>query len=408
MKKDLDRLMEERGLDAAVLSGSVEGNPNMVYMLSGAHVSGGTVIKKRGEEPVFLHSPIERDEAKASGLELINTIKYDFMSILREKGDPLEAQIEFHRRVYAELGVQGRVGYYGTSDQGRAHVFLSKLDQELPDIQVQGEFDEGLFEVARATKDADEVVMIKEVARLTAEVMTATMDFVRGHRVEDETLMTDDGTPLTIGMVHKHIGRLLAERRMEDPGGVIFAIARDAGVPHSRGTPEDPLRLGQTIIYDLFPRKANGYHFDCTRTFCLGYAPPEVEKTYQEVKQCVDTVIDAVKVGLEARSLQQLTCEFFEDLGHATVGSDSKVEEGYVHSIGHGLGLAVHEEPWFTDAPSNDRLLEPGHVFTVEPGLYYPDSGGYGVRIEDVVWIDEQGEVHNLTDVPYQLVLEMS
>jgi Xaa-Pro aminopeptidase len=70
------------------------------------------------------------------------------------------------------------------------------------------------------------------------------------------------------------------------------------------------------------------------------------------------------------------------------------------------LGLAVHEEPSFSDNPTNTDVLEPGHIFTCEPGLYYPERG-YGMRIEDVIWIDEEGSVHNLTDFPKDLVIEI-
>jgi Xaa-Pro aminopeptidase len=101
-----------------------------------------------------------------------------------------------------------------------------------------------------------------------------------------------------------------------------------------------------------------------------------------------------------------MTCEFFEERGHPTIASDSKTKEGYVHSVGHGLGLAIHEEPRFSDNPSNTDVLRPGHVFTCEPGLYYPERG-YGIRIEDVIWIDDEGSVHNLTDFPKELVVEM-
>ena len=406
MKQDLDRLMEERGLDAAVVSGSTYGNPNLVYMLNGAAVSQGIVIKKRGEEPIFLHSPIERDEAKATGLRLVNLSKYDFLSILREKGDRLAATVELYRRIFADLEVRGEVGFYGTADQGRAYLFLNALDEALPEVHVRGEVERSLFEVARETKDAAEIAQMREVAHLTCEVMQETIHFLRQHRVQDETLVTDDGAPLTVGAVKRHIRRLLAERWLEDPEGMIFAIGRDAGVPHSKGRPDDPIRLGQTIVYDLFPCQPGGYFFDVTRTFCLGYAPPEVEQVYQDVKACVQAVIDAIEVGGETRRLQQVACAFFEERGHPTVASDPQTEEGYVHLVSHGLGLAVHEEPAFSDVPSNTRTLQPGHVFTVEPGLYYP-SRGYGVRIEDVLWIDEAGNVHNLTELPKELVIEL-
>lgn len=406
MKQDLDRLMAERGLDAAVLAGSTYGNPNLVYMLSGAAVSGGIVVKKRGQEAVFIHSPLERDEAAASGLRLISQIKYDYMSLLREKGSQLEATVELYRRIFADLEVRGEVGFYGMADRGQAYLLLQALDEALPEVRVQGEYEQGLFDVARATKDAAEMALVQEVARLTCEVMEATVDFLRGHRVQGETVVTDDGAPLTIGAVKQHIWRLLAERRLEDPDGVIFSVGRDAGVGHTKGNPADPIRLGQTIVYDLFPRCPGGYFFDVTRTFCLGYAPPEVERAYRDVAECLEAVIAATRVGVEARSLQQVACAFFAQRGHPTIAGNSRTEEGFVHAIGHGLGLAIHEEPFFTDVPTNTRLLQPGHVFTVEPGLYYPQQG-YGVRIEDVVWIDPDGEVRNLTGLGKDLVVEM-
>ncbi|MBN1178858.1 MAG: aminopeptidase P family protein [Anaerolineae bacterium] len=406
MKQDLDRLMEERGLDAAVISGNTYGNPSLIYMLNGANVSNGDVIKKRGEEPYFVHSPIERDEAVATGLQLINRSTYNLAAIMKEKGDFLAAHVEFYRRLFDDLGVEGRVGFYGMDDAGAAYVFLKALGDALPHVEVCGELTQSLIEVARGTKDAAEVAMIRESGRLTCEVVRETIAFLRRHRVEDETLVTEDGSPLTIGRVKQHINHLMAERRLEDPEGLIFAIGRDAGVPHNAGNPDDPIRLGQSIVYDIYPRRVGGYFFDCTRTFCLGYAPPEVEKVYWEVKACVDAVIAATEVGKLTRDLQQLTCDFFKERGHPTIDVDEKTDEGYVHSVGHGLGLAIHEEPFFSGLSNNQRTVQPGHVFTVEPGLYYP-SRGFGVRIEDVVWVDENGAVHNLTDLPYELVVEM-
>jgi Xaa-Pro aminopeptidase len=399
--------MEERGLDAAVITGSKSGNPAMYYMVNGADVSGGYVIKKRGEQPVLIHSPIERQGAAASGLVTVNMNKYDFVGILRETGDQLTAVVELYRRMFAELDVSGKVGFYGNGDLGRAWNMLNALNAQLEDIEVYGDFDVTLIDAARATKDADEAERIREIGRRTCEIVGRTVEFLKSHRVKDEVLVQTDGTPLTVGRVHEEINRFIAEKRLEDPQGVIFAIGGDAGIPHSKGRPDDVVALGKTIVYDIFPREAGGgYFFDMTRTFCLGYAPPQVEKAYQDVYDCVEKLVAAYAVGAETRSYQQMTCEFFESRGYATIASDPKTEEGYVHSIGHGLGLAVHEEPFFGDAPTNTSVLQPGHVFTVEPGLYYPERG-YGIRIEDVVWIAPDGAVHNLTDFSKELVIEV-
>jgi Xaa-Pro aminopeptidase len=117
-------------------------------------------------------------------------------------------------------------------------------------------------------------------------------------------------------------------------------------------------------------------------------------------------LIDAFQVGEEVRRYQQMACEFFEERGHPTVGSDTKTEKGYVHGVGHGVGLALHEEPRLTDDPTNTDVLQPGHIFTCEPGLYYPDLG-FGIRIEDVIWIEDEGTIHNLTDFPKELVIDI-
>jgi len=407
MKQDLDRLMEERGLDAALVGGKALGNPAMVYMTNGAGVSGGYVIKKRGQEPVLVCSPIEREEAAASGLTVVNMAKYDFLSVLREKEDRVAAYVELYRRMFADLGVRGRVGFYGMADQGRAWVLLNALQSQLEGVEVYGDFDVTLIDAARATKDAAEAQRMREVGRRTCDVIARTVEYMQSHRVKDDVLVQADGTPLTIGRVHEEIDRFIAEQRLEDPEGFIFSIGRDAGVGHSKGTPGDVVALGKTIVFDIFPREAGGGYFaDVTRTFCLGYAPPEIEQAYREVYECQAQLLEAYEVGAEARRYQQMTCEFFESRGHPTIASDSKTEVGYVHSIGHGLGLAVHEEPRFSDVPANTDVLRPGHVFTCEPGLYYPDRG-FGMRIEDDLWIDPEGEVHILTDFPKDLVIEV-
>ena len=407
MKQDLDRLMEERGLNAALVGGAVHGNPAMYYMTNGAGLTGGFVLKKRGEEPVLLCWPMEREEAAASGLTVVNLGRYDFVSILRETGNQLAATVELYRRIFADLGVSGRVGFYGLQDRGRAWVLLNALDTQLEGIEVYGDFDVTLIDAARATKDFTEAERIQEVGRRTCAVVTRTIEFLQAHRVKDEVLVQADGTPLTIGRVHEEINRFLAEQGLEDPEGFIFSIGRDAGIPHSKGRPDDVVALGKTIVFDIFPREAGGgYFFDMTRTFCLGYAPPEVEKAYRDVYECQQSIIEAYEVGAEARRYQQMTCEFFEGRGHPTIASDTKTEVGYVHTVGHGLGLAIHEEPRFADVPTNTDVLKPGHVFTCEPGLYYPDRG-FGMRIEDVIWIDPEGTVHNLTDFPKELVVKI-
>ncbi len=99
---------------------------------------------------------------------------------------------------------------------------------------------------------------------------------------------------------------------------------------------------------------------------------------------------------------QELTCDIFEEQGHKTLRSHPGTQEGYVHSLGHGLGLQIHSRPRLS-AVSTDTI-QPGQVLTVEPGLYYPERG-FGVRVEDTVVVEADGAIRSLTPFPKDLVI---
>jgi len=406
MKQDLDQLMEERGLDGMVIYGKLNGNPPLFYMVDGAKVISGYVFKLRGQAPVMMSSPIDREVAETSGLKVITTNKYDFEAIQKEKSDQLSAVIELFRRAFDDLGMHGKIGFYGMLDMGSSWELINSLQKNLG-IEAYGDFDQTIIDIARSTKSPIEVERIREVGRRTELVVHRTEDFLKAHKTSGVVLVQSDGTPLTIGRVHKEINRLLAEQGLDVPEGVIFAIGRDAGVPHNKGNPDDVIALGKSIIYDMGTREANGgYYYDMTRTFCLGYAPSEVQHAYDDVRESMKMVIDAYEVGVSVRHFQRMVFDFFESRGHPTIGSDTTTTSGFVHGLGHGIGLAVHEEPFFSDQPSNKNILKPGHIFTCEPGLYYPEKG-YGVRIEDVIYIDLEGRINDLTQYPKKLVVDM-
>ena len=102
-----------------------------------------------------------------------------------------------------------------------------------------------------------------------------------------------------------------------------------------------------------------------------------------------------------------MTCEYFESKGHKSqLNTKGSLLDGYVHSLGHGVGLNIHERPFSgLDADETHRLA-PGVVITSEPGLYYPDKG-MGFRIEDTLWVRPDGKMEILADYPYDFVLPM-
>lgn len=409
MREDLDGLMASRELDAILVQGKVLGNPPLIYVLNGVRMTSALFVKKRGGEPTLIVGPMERETAAATGYPVVLNTKYGYSALLKEHdGDVLNASVAYFRRIFEDLGVHGRLGCYGHLDQGYAYALLTALDAALPDVEIVGEVEENVIKTARATKSSQEVARIRDVGRRTVRVVQQTLAFLRSHMVgEDEILQKKDGAPLLVGDVHQHIAGLVAAEGLEDPEGFIFATGRDAGIPHSRGTLDAPMRLGESIVFDIFPREVGGgYFYDLTRTFCLGYAPETVQRLHRDVVDCLEALKAAFRVGEEARAYQKMTCDFLRERGHATIQEDPATQEGYVHSVGHGVGLDIHESPRFQDAPGNETRLQPGHLFAVEPGLYYPEAG-MGCRVEDVLWLDEKGGVHDLTDMPYDLVVPM-
>lgn len=406
MKADLDRLMQERGFDAIVVMGESRENHALNYLTRHAKITQGFVIKKRGEPAVLLCGSMERDEAAKSGLAVKTFADFGLPLLIKETGSLFEAQLRMLAAALKHYGIGGTVGFYGLGDPGQSFVMLTRLGEMLPAVTVAGETETTIFDAAYTTKDAEEMEAIKSVAARTNTVMAEVVDFLKGCPVRDGRLFGHNGVPLTVGDVKRYLRARLFHYQLEDNGETIFAIGRDAGVPHSRGEDGDVLELGKSIVFDLFPRDTeSGYYHDMTRTFCLGYAPPEVQRAYDEVMRTFETVMGALKVGEQAAYYQDLTCDAFEGLGHKTPRSHPGTEEGYVHSVGHGIGLQIHARPRLGVASQD--VIEPGQVFTVEPGLYYPERG-FGVRVEDTVYVDADGVVHSLTPFPKDLVIPIA
>mgnify|MGYP006166512625 CR=1 FL=1 len=106
------------------------------------------------------------------------------------------------------------------------------------------------------------------------------------------------------------------------------------------------MRFPSTIVFDIFPaEQGGGYFYDFTRTWSLGYATPEAQSLYDQVQEIYNKVIENLDLNASFIDYQRMTCEYFESKGHKTQLNTTLPLEGYVHSLGHGVGLNIHERP---------------------------------------------------------------
>ena len=409
MKNQLDELMHKYGADGLLIMGPAMQNPSMVYFTGIVHVTNAILIKKYKQEPILIHPSMERDEAAHTGLRLKSFNEYPISDLLKTAhNDRVLALALRLRKVLQDAQMEsGQMILYGQVDLGVHYEILKTLQELMPKLKLRGMVIDQILMQAMMTKDNDEIKQIKKMADITIETVRRTRDFLQTRKHRNETLLDDKGKPLTIGQVKSLINLTLAELGAENPEGTIFAIGRDAGVPHSSGNDKDVIRFGVPIVFDIYPCQAGGgYYYDFTRTWCMGYAPEYIKELHAQVLSVYTEIVSELKPNMPFKAIQDRTCDLFEKMGHSTIRKDPKTEQGYVHSVGHGVGLRVHEMPFSGSDSTPEDALFPGTVFTIEPGLYYPEKGA-GVRLEDTYWMNPKGRAVKLAAFPMDLVLPM-
>lgn len=389
MLSDLDSLMQARGIGAVIVPMHEAMHPSFRWLTRGAKVTKGYAVKLIDRDPLLIAYPMERDEAAATGLPMRLVHEFDHESIFRGAANAADAYAKFYRNVVHELGVEGAVAFYGNVPVHLYFDVLGALEQH--GVRVHRSFGEDLIQLARKRKEPWEIEAIRSVGERTELVVEAVRAMLR-----------EEGERLTLGDLKELVSREIARLGMIEDHETILSQGRDAGIPHSRGDAKMRVRAGVPIILDIFPAdKTSGYFFDTTRTFCVGEIPAELHRIHADVLEAFERARDAMKPGTLASSYQALVCDLFEAKGHPTTRSHPSTLEGYVHSLGHGVGLDIHEKPAFSLAASNRDLIEEGDIVTIEPGLYFPERE-LGVRIEDT-FVVRSGGVESLCRVPYGL-----
>jgi Xaa-Pro aminopeptidase len=393
--------MQQRGLAGLVVLALDRYSPAFYYA-TGQKIHHGFYVRSADGRAHLVHDPMERDQAALVGCPVTSYAQRGFLQRVKTADSQVLALAELVTEVARELGLSGRIAFTGDAALGYGWAMLDHVRRLAPELEVDATQPELLAE-AGMTKSQDELDKIRHCSRGAVEAMRRVREELASLKRNGDGFVTPAGDRATLGHLRRLLHRTFAEFGLAEDGESIVAQGRDAGVPHNRGNDAEAIRAGEPILVDIFPAEAGGgYHTDMTRTFCLGPAPEPLRKVYGECREAFEAAMARVKGGEPCRDLQELVCDVFERQGHATIRKDQAAQEGYVHGLGHGVGLAVHEGPRLGGPPTNTAKLAPGHVVSVEPGLYYP-SRGLGVRIEDLVSVRADGGIENLTPAPYEL-----
>jgi Xaa-Pro aminopeptidase len=373
MLRDLDTLLRDRHIHAAIVPMHEAMHPSFRWLTRGAKVTRGYAVKLPGREPVLVTYPMEREEAKATGLEVRLVAEFGRPAI-----NTTEEYAELFGNILRDLGAGDSVAFFGNAP---LQLYLGMAEaMERRGWRVYRSNGEDLIQLARKRKEAWEIEAIRSVGERTEQVVDGVRKMLREWKPS-----------LTLGDLKRFVSTEIVRLGMLEDHDTILSQGRDAGVPHSRGDANAPVRPSVPIVLDIFPAdRSSGYFFDLTRTFCVGEIPEELQRLHAHVYEAFTRARDAMRPGTLASSYQALVCGYFESLGYETLRSNPKTLSGYVHSLGHGVGLEIHEKPSFSLSSTNQDLIEEGDIVTIEPGLYFPDRE-LGVRIEDTFVVTSDG-----------------
>lgn len=221
-----------------------------------------------------------------------------------------------------------------------------------------------LVDRLRAVKDADEIAALRRAI--------AVNDAAFAHLARSlEVGATETGLAWSVEQFYRTHG---AEDVSFDP---ITVAGPNTAIPHAIPT-DRAVAADEFVLFDIGAR-VGGYCSDMTRTICIDSVPPELERVWNVVLEAQLAAEEQARPGMSGADVDHIAREVITRAGFG---------EQFIHGLGHGIGLEIHEPPWITRA-RGDQILEPGMVFSIEPGIYLAGTGG--VRIEDLVLLTETG-----------------
>ncbi|HEX5188191.1 MAG TPA: Xaa-Pro peptidase family protein [Streptosporangiaceae bacterium] len=281
---------------------------------------------------------------------------------------PWEETDDPYALVATRLGSPGAVGL---ADRMWALMVL-RFAAALPDARQ--ELASAALSPLRSRKSAAEVAALREAGQAIDRVHAQVPGWLRPGRTEQQ--------------VAADIGEAIIAEGHSRADFAIVASGQNGASPHHTAS-DRVLRAGDAVVVDIGGTMPSGYCSDCTRTYVIGEPGPEFAGYYQVLKGAQDAACAAVRPGASAESVDAAAREPITAAGYG---------EFFLHRTGHGIGLETHEDPYIV--AGNAEPLQPGHAFSVEPGIY---PGRDGARIEDIVVCTAAG-CERLNNAPRELV----
>lgn len=347
-------------------------------------------IERDGRKIVVVGSfEVPRVEELGLGHEVYAPEKFGLDELYQQGLQYWEIGREICLRACREFGLEDAVVPFSFPLELADHLRANGVD-----VRVDREF----FAGRRRVKTDFELAGIRRAQRACEAGMDAARDLLRRAEASNGTL-TLDGEALTCERIKTRVEQVFSEHGVAAEESIVSHGAQTA-IGHDMGS--GAISPGEPVVLDLFPRdRETGCYADMTRTFVVGDPPDELVEFHRLVKEALDTSLSAIRPGADGREVNRLASEHFERHGYPTLLSKDPGEvlmEGFFHSLGHGVGLEVHELPVLGRLAGQELVA--GDVVTVEPGLYRQGFGG--CRLEDLVLVTEDG-AENLTQYPYEL-----
>lgn len=346
------------GIEGMGLDGAIIFSPENIHYLTGAPFVRGSYGKilfvgKVGEASLIV-TDLDYQEV-CDTVDSAEIVKTDFM----------EKPLERLRKIVKD---SSRLGF----EEGVISAALKE--------KISGEFKleplRGLIEKMRERKDADEIALIERAQSINDRALEKAIENMKEGMSELE--------------IAAELEYYLRKEGEESFAFETIVASGPRGVyPHGMPSTRRPSR-GDAVVID-FGAKYGGYCSDMTRTLFFGEPVGEVRRAYEAVREAQERAIDIVRDGVSGREVDAVARGVLDRLGLGNY---------FVHGLGHGVGIEIHEAPVI--GPSNGSPLAPGNVITIEPGAYLP--GKFGIRIEDLLVVEKGGK-RDLTKFPRELIV---